>query len=59
MAKPANLLLATLRAKLAAERNPLEQQALRRRIREVSAQLARAEFEDKAGPLRREMHGAY
>lgn len=59
MPKPANLLLATLRARLKMERDPLERAVLRDRIKSMVANRARLEFEDKARDVRRELAGAY
>lgn len=59
MPKPANLLLATLRARLKSERDPLECEALRGRIKALAADLAKREYEAKSAPLRRELAGAY
>ena len=51
--------LATLRAELAACDEPLERQALRRRIKELAHKLAVAEFRRKSAAVRRELVGAY
>lgn len=59
MPKPANLLLAALRDRLQRETNPLERRELRRKIKDTAADLARAEYERKAAPVRRDMAGAY
>lgn len=59
MAKPVNLLLAVLRKRLSDETDKLKRAELKDKIRTLTARLARAEFEAKAGPVRREMWGAY
>lgn len=51
--------LERLRAELAATDEPLERQALRRRIAELAHKLAAAEYREKSAAVRRELVGAY
>lgn len=51
--------LATLRAELAACDEPLERQALKRRVKDLAHKLAAAEYQRKAAAVRRELVGAY
>lgn len=51
--------LARLRAELAACDEPLERQALKRRIAELVHKLAAAEYRNKSAAVRRELVGAY
>jgi hypothetical protein len=51
--------LKLLQARLLTTDEPLERQALKRRIGDIAHKLAAAEYRRKAGPLARELAGAY
>jgi hypothetical protein len=51
--------LKILRAQLASTDEPLERTELRRRIGDLQHKLAMAEYKRKAGPVARDLAGAY